>query len=189
MGQRLWTSILRLGAALGWLLTYGLPFRWNRGPGGWWWEPIRRRVSRLLGTHFDDRIGPRPITGGEYAGTLDEPLAVAEARLWRGGFVRNPFARLKMRDGTPERGSWVLREHPLARRQLHLMLFPGGGQTTDVYAHAEPSNVNPLLAEDHLDGPGQNVRDGVERARELLPLECRRETVEAPDGPWDTAER
>jgi hypothetical protein len=180
------TPVARLGAALGLFQTYGLPFHWNRGPSAAWWEPIRRTASRGLGQLVDERLGPRPITAGEYAGSLPVSLPVAEARLWDAGFVRNPFARLKTRDGVPERASWVHRDRPLARRQLHLMLFPNADEGTDVYAHAEPSSVNPLLAGAHLDGVGQNVREGVERARECLALRTDDVTTAAPDGPWHT---
>ncbi|MFC6864437.1 hypothetical protein ACFQGE_13345 [Halomicroarcula sp. GCM10025817] len=179
------SSLTRLGAAVGLAQTYGLPFRWNRGPAATWWEPLRRAASQALGRRFDDRLGPRPITEGEYAGSLPESLATAEDRLWTAGFVRNPFARLKTREGAPEHASWVYRDGPLARKQLHLMLFPGPDGTTDVYAHAEPSSVNPLLAGAHLNGVGQNVREGVERARERLPLDTDGAPTRAPDGPWD----
>lgn len=179
------TPVTRLGAALGLIQTYGLPFDWNRGLGAAWWEPVRRAASRRLGAVFDARLGPRPIAAGEYAGSLPEPPEAVERRLWSAGFVRNPFARLKTRDGVPERASWAYRERPLASRQLHVMLFSGGDDTTDVYAHAEPSSVNPLAAEAHLDGVGQNVRDGVEWVRTLLPLETTDATVDPPDGPWN----
>lgn len=179
------TPLARLGAALGLVQSYGLPFRWNRGPSATWWEPLRRVASRRLGAAFDTRLGPRPIADGEYAGSLHEPVDSVESRLWGAGFVRNPFARLKTRDGIPERSSWVYRDRPLARRQLHVMLFPGADGATDVYAHAEPSSVNPLVAPAHLDGEGQNVRDGVEWIRTLLPLDASSATVDAPDGPWN----
>lgn len=179
------SPLSRLGAAVGLVQTYGLPFRWNRGPAAAWWEPLRRAVSRALGRHLDERLGPRPISEGEYAGSLPESLATAEARLWAAGFVRNPFARLKTREGAAEHASWVYRDGPLARRQLHLMLFPGPDGTTDVYAHAEPSSVNPLLAGAHLNGVGQNVREGVERARARLPLETDGAPTTAPNGPWN----
>lgn len=175
--------VLTLGATLGLVQAYALPVRWNRGPEGRWWEPIRLAASRALGVAFDERSGPRPITEGEYAGRLPCSLAAAERRLWAEGFVRNPFARLKHRDGEPERGSWAYRESPLADRQLHLMLFPADGGV-DVYAHEELSCVNPRLGAAHVDGVGQSVARGVERARARLPLETGAAPTSPPDGPW-----
>lgn len=178
-----------VGAALGLLQAHGLPVRWNVGPQGRWWERLRRGASRGLGRVLDPRIGPRPITDGEYAGRLDASLDTVERRLWEDGFVRNPLSRLKRRDGEPEAGSWVRRDSPLARRQLHLMLFPGDGGGVDVYAHEEPSSVNPLLGYVHLTGATQNVAEGVRRARRVLPLDESEATVEPPEGPWDSERR
>lgn len=180
------TLLARLGATLGFLQTYALPFHWNRGPAGRWWERVRRSASRLAGTLLDDRAGPRPITEGEFAGVFECPLPVVEAQLWAAGFVRNPLSRLKTRDGEPEVGSWVYRERPLARRQLHLMLFRGRNGTVDVYAHDELSSVNPFVGPAHLDGTRQNVRVGVQRARDRLPLVYDEAASTAPDGPWDS---
>lgn len=175
----------RLGAGLGFVQTYGVPIRWNRGPEGRWWEPLRRSVSRLLGATLDERAGPRPIAEGEYAGTLRMSLEEAEQLLWQWGFLRSPFARLKVRDGDPELGSWVYRDRPLARRQLHVMLFEGE-EGIDVYAHEEPSSVHPFVGAEHFDGATQNVARGVELARERLPLDTSEATVDPPDGSWDS---
>lgn len=171
------------GAAVGLLQTYGLPFAWNVGPGGRWWEPVRRAASRALGVVLDQRAGPRPITEGEYAGTYPGDRDGFERLLWRAGFVRNPFSRLKTRDGDPEVASWVGRESALADRQHHLMLFPGD-DGVDVYAHEELSSVNPLRGPAHFDGGDQRVALGVALARERFPLETRRPWVEPPDGAW-----
>ena len=180
--------LARLGATVGLVVSYAPPFRWTMGPRSRWWEPLRRGASHLTGRFVDGRAVPREIAGGEYAGTLALPPEEAECLLWTVGFRRNPLARLKTRDGRPELGSWVYRASPLADRQLHLMLFPGPDGTTDIYAHEEPSSVNPVVGTDHFDGARQNVARGVERARERLPLEQRRETSDAPDGPWTLAE-
>lgn len=174
---------VRLGAAIGLLQTYALPVGWNRGPESRWWEPLRRTVSRLLGTLFDERAGPRPITSGEFAGTIHASRRDAEQLLWQWGFVRSPFARLKTRDGEPEIGSWAYRDSPLARRQLHVMLFDGE-DGIDVYAHEEPSSVNPFVGAEHFEGQGQRVAAGVERARERLPLDTSDATTEPPTGAW-----
>jgi hypothetical protein len=163
--------------------SYAIPFRWNCGPEGRWWETVRRRISLIAG-RFDPQAGPRPITASEYAGSLDRTLDETEAMLWDEGFIRNPFARLKVRDGTPVAGSWVYRELPLAPLQLHLMLFEGEGGT-DIYAHEELSSVNPLCAADHFHGRGQSVAAGVTRAREWLPLDTAGAPENPPDGPWN----
>ena len=172
------------GATLGFLQTYGVPFAWNVGPRGRWWEPVRRAASRVLGAAFDRRAGPRPITEGEYTGTYPGDLDEFERLLWSEGFVRNPLSRLKTRDGDPEVASWVARDSPLADRQLHLMLFPGDGGV-DVYAHEELSSVNPLLGPAHFDGGDQRVALGVELARARLPLVTARPRVEPPEGAWN----
>jgi len=171
------------GATIGFVHAYGLPFDWNRGVGGGWWEPIRRHGSRLAGALFDGRAGPRPVTDGELAGTLPMSLDDAEALLRAEGFLRNPFSRLKTRGGRSEVGSWVYRDSPLARRQLHLMLFDGDGGV-DVYAHEEPSNVHPFLGATHFRGGQQRVAAGVALARDRLPLDDGDGTVDPIDGPW-----
>lgn len=175
------------GATVGLLQTYGLPVRYNRGPEGRWWEPVRRAASRTLG-RVDERAGPRPVTAGEYAGAFDGALAECERLLYARGFVRNPFSRLKLRAGRPEVGSWVRRDGPLARRQLHVMLFAGHGDGVDVYAHEELSSVNPLVGAGHFDGTDQRVAVGVERTRTLLPLDAADATADPPAGAWDPAQ-
>ena len=176
-------GVSSVGAGLGCLQTYGLPFAWNQGPQARWWEPLRRGISRGLGRLYDERAGPREITAGEYAGRLSMSLEEAERLLWTWGFVRSPLSRLKTRDGDPEVGSWVYRDAPLARRQLHLMLFDGR-EGIEVYAHEEPSSVNPFVGAAHFDGAGQRVALGVELARERLPLDTSDATVEPPEGHW-----
>jgi len=180
-------AAVTLGAGVGAVLTHGLACRRVLGPDGWWWVPLQRALSRA-GAHVDERLGPRPITDAEYAGTLDMPPALAGELLWERGFVRNPFARLKHRDGEPECGSWAYRESWLSFQQLHLMLFPGEGCRTDVYAHEEASSVNPIVGPAHFDGDEQNVKAGVEWARAVLPLEIRYESPEPPAGPWTAAQ-
>ncbi len=177
-------AVLMFGAFLGLLVTYAVPTRYNRGPEGRWWERLRRVSSRLFG-HFDDDGGPRLITDGEYAGRLDSSLDAVEQQLYADGFIRNPMSRLKTRDGHPEDGSWVYRDSPLAPRQLHFMLFENDDGTTDVYAHAELSSVNPLCGPDHFEGAGQSVREGVELAREWYDLDTSTATTAPPDGSWE----
>jgi hypothetical protein len=172
------------GATLGLAISYAVPMRYIRGPEARWWERTRRVSSYLFG-RFDENGGPRPITDGEYAGRLDYSFDAAEQLLYREGFIRNPMARLKVRDSQPEDGSWVYRESPLAPRQLHLMLFENDDGTTDVYAHEELSSVNPLCGPSHFRGDGQSVRMGVERARQWFALDTSAATVEPPAGSWD----
>jgi len=175
--------LLAAGATAGLCQSYLVPFRWNRGPEGRWWELVRRRISRIAG-RLDPQAGPRPIAPSEYAGSLDRSLRETEALLWDEGFIRNPIARLKVRDDTPVAGSWVYRESPLAPLQLHLMLFEGE-DGTDVYAHEELSSVNPLCAAAHFTGEGQSVAAGVRRARELFALDTSGAADNPPDGPWN----
>lgn len=172
------------GATVGFVLSYAVPSRYNRGPEGWWWERVRRVSSRLFG-RVDEDGGPRPITDGEYAGRFDSDFDTVENRLYADGFIRNPMARLKTRDDIPEDGSWVYRDSPLAPRQIHLMLFENDDGTTDVYAHAELSSVNPLCGPGHFHGTGQSVREGVERAREWFELDTSGATTAPPDGSWN----
>ena len=179
---------LTVGSLIGLLQAYGLPVRWNRGPAGRWWEPIRRLLSTLLGRLLDRRAGPRPITIGEYAGSLDCSVDEAERLLWQWGFIRNPFARVKTLDGVAETGSWAYRDSPLARRQLHLMLFARQDGRTDVYAHEELSSVNPRHGATHFTGTGQCLATGVRLARERLPLDTTGAPIDPPDGPWTLSE-
>jgi hypothetical protein len=136
---------------------------------------------------IDEGAGPRPVVHAEFAGALDRNLPETEQWLHDMGFVRNPIARLKTRDGTPEAGSWVYRESPLARRQLHFMLFESDDGGIAVYAHEELSSVHPLYGPGHFRGEGQSVGAGVERARELLPLDTEGALDDPPDEPWQVA--
>lgn len=171
-------------AAVGLAQTYLLPVEWNCGPSGRYWERARRRSSRLLGSVLDDRAGPRPISRAEYAGSLSMALEDAETLLWRNGFVRNPFARVKTLDGRPEAGSWVYRASPLAERQVHFMLFRTEPGSIALFAHEEPSSVHPLVVATHFDGTDQNVAAGVAFARDALPLDASDASVEPIEGPW-----
>lgn len=168
----------------GFLQAYALPWRWNRGPESRWWEHLRRVVSRALG-RLSPGAGPRPIAETEYAGSAPASLDETEQLLYERGFVRNPTARLKTRNGVPEDGSWVYRESPLAPRQLHIMLFERGDGDTDFYAHEELSSVHPFCSRAHFDGTGQSVRAGVRRTREWFALDASDAPENPPDGPWN----
>ena len=186
MSERLPDFVVTLGAGMGLLVTHGVRSRYSLGPEGRWWELLRRTFSRI-GGRIDRRLGPRPIMEAEYAGTLDMPPELAEELLWARGFVRNPFSRLKLLDGSPEFSSWVYRESWLSFRQLHVMLFPAADARTHVYAHEEASSANPLVGTDHFDGCEQSVAEGVTWARVVLPVEILKETPAPPDGPWTDA--
>lgn len=175
--------LMQAVAVLGLVQAHVLVVSHVRGPDATWVESLRLFCSTKL-ARFDERAGPRPIAYGEYAGRLNAPLAATERLLWQEGFIRNPLSRLKTREGTPEVGSWVYRESPLAPRQLHLMLFPGPAGTTDVYAHEELSSVNPLYAPAHFTSGGQSLRAGVVGARSRLPLDTDGAPQNPPDGPW-----
>ncbi|CCQ34318.1 hypothetical protein HTIA_2206 [Halorhabdus tiamatea SARL4B] len=132
-------------------------------------ERGRQTVSQLA-KPVAKRAAPRPIQEDEYAGTIDKSLDEIETLLKKRGFIRNLLSRLKTRDGDPEVGSWVYREEPRAEYQLHVMLFPGEGDTVDVYAHHEYSSVNSDVAYKHFSGQALDPKRGVEMAREKLPI-------------------
>lgn len=162
--------IVIIGSSLGFILNHAPSVSWLNGPDGRWLETIRQWMSRGLGIIFHKRAGPRSVTGEEYAGTLNLSLDEVEDYLWEGGFKRNLLSRLKTRNGEIEVGSWVYRESPLSKRQLHLMLFPGPNGCVDVYAHDEFSSVNPLVSRDHFPGTDQQAREGVKQVRDRFPL-------------------
>jgi len=185
LARPLSTIVLAFGATTG-LLQRLVPSRYNLGPEGRWWEVLRRAVSGVA-ARMDERAGPRAVVRAEYAGRLNRAAAATEQWLWDAGFVRNPFARLKVRDGEPELGSWVYRESPLAQRQLHLMLFECEDGSIDIYAHAELSSIHPVHGPAHFRGDGQSVGVGVRRARRLLPLDVSDALADPPDVPWSVA--
>jgi len=67
-----------------------------------------------------------------------------QQRFWERGFHRNPVAAVKTRESVPEIGSWVWRERPTARRQLHVMVFENTNRdgAVDIYAHEEYAYIN-----------------------------------------------
>lgn len=165
--------VIRFGAIMSYFFFYKICPRCVLGPDAEYWDVFRYRSlwisKRLFGwvLHTD-----RPIRNEEFAGVLPMNPNEAERVLWENGFHRNPVAAVKTRNGTPEIGSWVRREHPKAKRQLHIMLFhnPSGKDSVDVYAHEEFSSVNLNVAVRHYRGIDQRARLGVERAKKLLPL-------------------
>jgi len=118
---------------------------------------------------YAERETPRD----QYAFTLREPYPLVEARLHRLGFVRNLVSSLKFREyaAPPETSvaSWVrYPEGALASdRQLHLALFVGPDrETTDVYAHWEPSWIRHPIR--HYRATDVDAEAGIERARALF---------------------
>lgn len=155
------------------LFTYHRARESSRGPAADFWERVRGTVIPVL-----DRLGKRCSIGyaaytlgkAEYVGTVDIASEAVEGLLFENGFHRNPLAAYKsLPDGREETGSWAYRESLLARRQTHVMLFPGDDGTTDLYAHAELSAINPLTALDHYRGEGYSPEKGEALVRERLP--------------------
>ncbi|UIP00327.1 hypothetical protein Hbl1158_02860 [Halobaculum sp. CBA1158] len=147
--------------------------RWL-GPAADWWETLRRLVLPLL-----DRVARERLPGDHFAayelrpreivGVIDASPEETERLLWDAGFRRMPLAALKrLPDGRVEIGSWAWRESPLAKRQIHVMLFAAGEGQTLVAAHEEASALNPWAAWDHYRGVGLSAQGGERAVRERL---------------------
>lgn len=141
-------------------------------------ERLRRHAASLLHLPlsavglYAERETPRD----QYALTLREPYSIVEARFHRLGFVRNLVSSLKFRDyaAPPETSvaSWV--RYPdgalTSDRQLHLALFVGPDRdTTDVYAHWEPSWIRHPIR--HYRAADVDAEAGIRRVRELFERE------------------
>jgi len=118
----------------------------------------------------------RETPSEQYALTPHEPYPLVEARLNRLGFVRNFVSSLKFRDYAmpPETSvaSWV--RYPggalASDDQLHLALYVGpDDETTDVYAHWEPSWIRHPIR--HYRATGVDAAAGIERTRALFDRE------------------
>ena len=118
----------------------------------------------------------RETPSEQYALTLHEPYPLVEARLHRLGVVRNLVSSLKFRDYAmpPETSvaSWV--RYPdgalASDDQLHLALYVGpDGETTDVYAHWEPSWIRHPVR--HYRAADVDAAAGIERTRALFDRE------------------
>lgn len=59
-------------------------------------------------------------------------------------------------------GAMVYRSRMCARRQIHAYWFDNEDGTLDIYAHEEPSSVNPLTIVSHYKGEDRNVSLGKE---------------------------
>lgn len=105
----------------------------------------------------------------EYAGHVSGDVEDAEQMLWDAGLRRNPVAALKtLADGRGEKGSWVYRDSPFSRKQVHVMLFEANGGGVDMYAHEEYSSINPFVMRRHYLGVGYSPAEGKKRLVELL---------------------
>lgn len=165
-----------VGVAFVVLQTY---LRTDLGPEDDWWETVRREGVPAVHDVLEEvgMYATYPIEEDEYAGTLPVHPEEAEHLLSDEGFRRNPVAALKVRgDGEKEVGSWVYRESPLARRQLHVMLFErstGQETLTDVYAHEEYSSLHPAVAYEHYREVDYDPERGKERVRDRFDLSRR----------------
>ena len=154
---------------------------WVFGPQARFWNPLRRVLvpvlDRIADRHLDDRTdgaisyAQYELDNSEYVGRVEASVGEFERALYGRGFKRLPLAALKtLSDGRVERGSWARRDGLLAERQTHVMLFdtPTGESGVDVYAHAEPSAINPATAWKHYRGIGYSPSEGVDKLRTWL---------------------
>lgn len=138
-------------------------------------ERLRQHAASLLHLPLSafGLYAERETPHDQYAFTLREPYPIVEARLHRLGFVRNLVSSLKFRDyAAPAEtsvASWV--RYPdgalASDRQLHLALFVGPDrETTDVYAHWEPSWIRHPIR--HYRATDVDAQAGIDRARALF---------------------
>ena len=169
-------------AVAGVVLLYGVLRPSHRGPTATFWNKGRAAVLPKL-----DRVARRLRLGyaayelddSEYAGRIDAPLEDVDKLLAAYGFERMPLSAWKtLPDGRSEAGSWARREHPLAERQLHVMLFRADG-ATDLYAHEEFNAFHPRYAADHYHSVKYDPPAGCRQLQELFG-EYLREPPESP---------
>ena len=151
-------------------------------------ERLRRVVASMLHLPLSlvGLYAERNTPDEQYALTVREPYRLFEARLHRLGFVRNLVSSLKYRShGTdPEVtvASWArYPDGPLSSdRQLHVGLFVGSDrETTDVYAHWEPSWIRHPIR--HYRAEEVDAETGVRRLRGLFEGEGIEYVVRPPD--------
>jgi len=139
------------------------------GPAADYWETLRSVLLPLLARRVPRIKWSYTLHEREYVGRIDESPEEVEQLLWEHGFRRMPLAAYKtLSDGTGEVGSWAWRESLTADKQLHVMLFPDQDGTA-VYAHAEFSAINPVVALKHYRGVGYDPQAGAEQLRAKLP--------------------
>jgi hypothetical protein len=139
------------------------------GPPADFWELIRRYGLPLLGKRLPDRIYTTGnVTESQFVVRTDKSPEQVEEVLWANGYKRMPLAAFKsLPDGRKSVGSWAYRDGPLSDKQLHITLFEAENGT-GVYAHLEPSAINPLTAYAHFASDEVDARAGVEAAQKQL---------------------
>lgn len=184
-----------LVAAVGLVAIYGVLNAAHRGPEAVYWNRMRSRYLPRL-----DRLARRLRLGyaayelhpRELAGTIDQPVEQVGELLATHGFERMPLSAWKtLADGRSEAGSWALREHPLAERQLHVMLFTTDDNATELYVHDEFNAFHPRYAARHYHGVDYDPKTGRARLTELLGdhLSQPATRVEAETDPLNAHER
>jgi len=124
--------------------------------------PALHRLKEPLGGYAICRQHP-----SEYVGTVKRTLDAVRSMLAELAFESEPIASLKVHDdGRLSAGSWVRRESPLARWQLHVTLFRTGEGTVEVFAHREHSWLRHPYK--HYTQDGWDIQGGVDRMRSIL---------------------
>lgn len=142
------------------------------GPTADYWELIRRYGLPILGKRLPDTIYTTGnVSEAQFVVRTDLDPEQVEEYLWNSGAKRMPLAAYKsLPDGRESVGSWAYRDSLLADEQLHITLFEAE-EGTGIYAHAEPSAINPLTAYRHFASDHVDAKGGVEQARKKLPSE------------------
>ncbi|MFD1563748.1 hypothetical protein ACFR99_09330 [Haloarchaeobius amylolyticus] len=124
--------------------------------------PVLHRLKAPLGGYAICRQHP-----AEYVGTLKRTLETVRSLLEDLAFELEPIASLKIHDdGRRSAGSWVRRESPLSRWQLHVTLFRTGAGAVEVFAHREHSWLRHPYK--HYTQDGWDSQGGVDRMRSIL---------------------
>lgn len=136
------------------------------------WHRIRQRWLPLVDS-IVSRYGigytTYELDDQEFVGRVDMPVERVEMLLADKGFERMPLSAWKtLDDGRSEDGSWCIREHPLAERQLHVILFQSNNGMTDLYAHEEYNPFNPRYATKHYNCIGYDPESGKQKIKEIL---------------------
>jgi len=140
------------------------------GPPADFWELIRRYGLPVLGKRLPDRIYTTGnVTEEQFVVLSKKGSERVEEELWNAGFRRMPLAAFKsLPDGRKSVGSWAYRDSLLSETQLHITLFDAENGT-GIYAHAEPSAINPFTAYAHFASNEVDAKGGVEQAKDRLP--------------------
>ena len=124
--------------------------------------PALHRLKEPLGGYAICRQHP-----AEYVGTVKRTLDTMRSILAELAFESEPIASLKVHDdGRRSAGSWVRRESPLAKWQLHVTLFRTGEGAVEVFAHREHSWLRHPYK--HYTQDGWDIQGGVDRMRSIL---------------------